>query len=82
MKMAGLWIVSMIFVSGAASTPMFYMAQIKQLVAFQDEVNYQDILICREMWPMNRRIAYKTTSCVVQFIIPLIIIVSRYFIYH
>lgn len=76
LKMAGLWIASMILMSGAASTPMFYMAQIKQLVAFQDEVNYQDILICRETWPKDRRVTYKTTSCVVQFIIPLIIIVS------
>ena len=77
LRTAGFWIGSMVILSIGASTPMFYMAQIKQLVDFQGGVSYQDILICREMWPKERRVAYKTLSCIVQFIIPLIIIVSE-----
>ena len=79
LKTAGLVIAGMLGLATAASTPMFYMAQIKGLVEFQDDINYQDILICREMWPKEKRMTYKTCCCVIQFLIPLCIIVSKNF---
>ena len=76
LKTAIISITGMVLLSIFASTPMYYMAQIKQLVAFQEGAIYQDILICREMWPKERRVAYKTAACIVQFIIPIFVIVS------
>ena len=81
LKSAAMWILGMLLISTAASTPMYYMAQIKGLVEFQVESNFQDILICREMWPKGRRMAYKTCCCIFQFLIPLCIIVSNKFFF-
>ena len=71
-----IWIGGMILFACAESAPLFFMAQISPLVSFQAEVQMQNILICREVWTKGSRVAYKTFSCVFQFIIPLCFVVS------
>ena len=76
LKVTFLWIFGMSLLASIESAPLFFMAQIKQLVSFQEEVHMQNILICREVWTKGSRVAYKTFSCVFQFIIPLCFVVS------
>lgn len=78
LKTTFVWIAGMILLSCLESAPLFFMAQISPLVSFQEEVQMQNILICREVWTKGSRVAYKTFSCVFQFIIPLFFVVSRF----
>ena len=76
LKLAGVYIAAITFLSLAGSTPVYFMAQIKRVVEFQTTLDYEDILICKSTFSKAERVAYKTGSCVFQFLIPLWIIVS------
>ena len=76
---AVLVITLMTFLSLVLCSPLYFMAQIKRLVSFQDAMSMEveDILICREIWPKGWRVTYKLCSCIFQFLGPVIIVVSE-----
>ena len=76
LKRAAAIILGMLLLAIGMSSPLFFIARIERLVSFQDTFQMEDVLICREIWPQGWRIAYKTFSCIFQFLGPVIIVVS------
>ena len=60
------------------SSPLYFMAEIKIVITFKESVQMESehITTCVEFWTRGWRIAYKTCSCVFQFLGPVILVVS------
>ena len=60
------------------SSPLYFMAEIKIVITFKESVQMEseNITTCVEFWTRGWRIAYKTCSCVFQFLGPVILVVS------
>ena len=78
MKVAILYIACITLLSAIASSPMFYMDLITKNVEFPKTISRDNLSTCTSTWSQNAGMAYKTFSCVFQFIIPLCAIVSKY----
>ena len=68
----------MLILSLVMSSPLYFMAEIKIVITFKESVQMESehITTCVEFWTRGWRIAYKTCSCVFQFLGPVILVVS------
>ena len=44
---------------------------------FQETTDVGDILVCRETWTPEIRKVYKITTCTLQFVVPVLLVVKK-----